>query len=155
MGACSLLLLLSEAEVLQRGRSNKVARFPRFNAQVVRLMMSVKVTCCYPLQAHPARACIATLLRAAAKREHVLGQHESLLITGAFVALTAAVALFVDDLGVVLSVVGATGSPIVSYILPGACYYRLFPERASRRVGLALLVLGICLIPMGLFFAFT
>ena len=30
-----------------------------------------------------------------------------------------------EDLGFVMSVVGATGSSIVSYLLPGLCYFRL------------------------------
>ena len=41
------------------------------------------------------------------------------VITTVFVAATATIACTVDDLGLVLSVVGATGSTIVSYILPG------------------------------------
>ena len=47
-------------------------------------------------------------------------------------------------LGLVLSVVGATGSTIVSYILPGLCYWRLCPNPRDplRLCALALLVFG-------------
>jgi Transmembrane amino acid transporter protein len=43
-----------------------------------------------------------------------------------FLVLSLAIALSVKDLGVVLAVVGATGSTVVSYILPGAFYYNMF-----------------------------
>ena len=75
-------------------------------------------------------------------------------ITTAFVATTATIALLVDDLGVVLSVVGATGSTIVSYILPGLCYFLLFPKRGTRYVGLVQLIAGITFMTVSLYLIF-
>ena len=75
-------------------------------------------------------------------------------ITTIFVATTATIACTVDDLGLVLSVVGATGSTIVSYILPGACYFLLFPERASRWLGLMILTMGLIIMPVSLYLIF-
>ena len=61
------------------------------------------------------------------------------------------VALIVDDLGVVLKVVGATGSTIVSYILPGSCYFLLYREPHTLRwAALALLVAGAVIMPLSL-----
>jgi hypothetical protein len=62
-----------------------------------------------------------------------------------------AVATLVRDLGVVLSVVGATGSTLVSYILPGACYARLHPEpTCERAAAMAMLGLGCVIGPAAL-----
>ena len=67
------------------------------------------------------------------------------------VVASAAIALSIDDLGIVLSFVGATGSTIVSYILPGACYYSLCRDAGPKRfLGLLQLVLGLILMPLSL-----
>ena len=44
------------------------------------------------------------------------------------------IALCVLDLGKVLGVVGATGSTLVSYILPGLLYVQTFPECHCKRL---------------------
>ena len=67
---------------------------------------------------------------------------------------TATIAMLIDDLGIVLSIVGATGSTIVSYILPGLCYLLLFPKRATRWVGLVLLIAGVCFMSVSLYLIF-
>lgn len=46
----------------------------------------------------------------------------------AFVLLSYCIALVVDDLGIVIALLGATGSTVVNYILPGAVYWRLHEE---------------------------
>ena len=120
---------------------------------VARVMISLVVMCCYPLQAHPSRACVSTILNRLAGIGHSSGLHMSL--TTAFVLSTGSIALVVSDLGLVLSVVGATGSTIVTYVLPGACYYVLFPCRRSRYAGLALLTTGACFIcPVSMYLIF-
>ena len=63
------------------------------------------------------------------------------------------------DLGIVLALVGATGSTIVSYIAPGFLYYYSFinmgPEyQFSRRVALFQGCLGLILIPICVTFVF-
>jgi amino acid permease len=57
-----------------------------------------------------------------------------------------------DDLGIVLSVVGATGSVVVTYLLPGFCYYRLClqPRSWLRRAALLQTLLGAILMPVSL-----
>ena len=71
-------------------------------------------------------------------------------MTTAFLLLSTAIALAVDDLGVVLSIVGATGSTIVSYILPGATYFLLCRDGAARNLGLLQLVLGVIIMLLSL-----
>jgi len=46
-------------------------------------------------------------------------------------------------------VVGATGSTIVSYVLPGLAFYRLCQSR-KRYLGLALLCMGLVIMPLAL-----
>ena len=132
-----------------------LANYPANNAivAVARFAISFVVMCCYPLQAHPTRACITTIV----KKTCGNGLDDDFLhyaITTVFVATTATIALLVEDLGIVLSIVGATGSTIVSYILPGLCYYLLFPKRATRGVGLLLLVAGLTFMTVSLYLIF-
>lgn len=42
-----------------------------------------------------------------------------------FVLLSFCIALAVSDLGIVIALLGATGSTTINYILPGAVYWRL------------------------------
>ena len=66
--------------------------------------------------------------------------------------------MIVDDLGVVLSLIGATGSTIITYILPGAAYYIMHTNSgpAWKRNGAAVLFLLGCLImPVCLVFIFV
>lgn len=76
-------------------------------------------------------------------------------ITCIFLLLSYIVAMLVEDLGIVLSVVGATGSTMVSYILPGIIYVRLHPSFHFRKC-LAYLqfTLGCIIVPVALYFVF-
>jgi amino acid permease len=65
----------------------------------------------------------------------------------------------VSDLGVIVAVVGASGSTIVSYILPGIFYYRLYNGDDSQPAwktyaALGQFLLGLIIIPVCLFFIF-
>lgn len=71
--------------------------------------------------------------------------------TSAILCLSLTVALVVGDLGIVLSVVGATGSTTVSYIIPGVAYFRLFPHpHKKRRAAVALFLVGCGIMPVAL-----
>lgn len=78
------------------------------------------------------------------------------LYTLLFVLASWRIALGVSNLGKVMAVVGATGSTSVSYILPGACYWRLHPyPHAKRYVAGGLFCLGVLIIPTALHSIFT
>jgi len=64
------------------------------------------------------------------------------------------VALAVTSLGLVLSVVGATGSTMIQFILPGGIYYKLGPPGPKRWVALAQFALGCGIMPAALFAIF-
>ena len=74
------------------------------------------------------------------------------LATTLFLAVTTSTAMALDDLGIMLSVVGATGSVVVTYLLPGFCYYRLCrqPRSWMRRAALLQTLLGAILMPVSL-----
>jgi amino acid permease len=76
------------------------------------------------------------------------------VLMDAYVGLQVALAL--ADLGVLLSVVGASGSTIVSYILPGAIYYSIHTadDTWKRKAAACLFVAGCGIIPLALGFIF-
>jgi amino acid permease len=80
-----------------------------------------------------------------------------LTITVVFVLSTYVIAMAVADLGVVLEIVGATGSTIISYILPGSTYLALHPMIKGKFQSMRLfasiqLVVGCIIMPVCLFF---
>ena len=82
-----------------------------------------------------------------------------IVVTICFLVLSFIVASTVKSLGKVLAFVGATGSTMVSYILPGFCYYYIFDEDTGapawkRNCALAQGVAGCIIIPVCLTFIF-
>lgn len=72
-------------------------------------------------------------------------------VTLTFLCTALLVALLVHDLSLVLELVGATGSTIVSYLLPGAAYVRLHPYPHARRTAAQLqFVVGVGVMAVGL-----
>ncbi len=75
------------------------------------------------------------------------------VITLSFLVLSFSIAMMVDDLGVVLAMVGATGSTLVSYILPGLIYVKLQPAMDfSKIMAYVQLILGCLIMPIALYF---
>lgn len=76
-----------------------------------------------------------------------------------FLAVTLGTALAVHDLSIMLSIVGATGSTTVSYILPGFYYYVLFRKAEDgpawkRYLALIQGIAGLIIVPLCLTFIF-
>lgn len=72
--------------------------------------------------------------------------------------LSLLLAITLSDLGVLLSLVGATGSTIVSYILPGFLYYIHFKDEGpvwKRNMALVQGCLGLIIMPVALTFIFA
>ena len=65
--------------------------------------------------------------------------------------------MVVTSLGLILNVVGATGSTMVSYILPGVVYVKLFEgEGGAIMAGAKVQVLVGCgIIPVALYYIFV
>ena len=65
--------------------------------------------------------------------------------------LTFLVALVISDLGLILGIIGSTGSSMICYILPGISYYVMFKDDGpvwKRRAALALAVFGMLVMPV-------
>ncbi len=73
-----------------------------------------------------------------------------------FLSLSVTLATIVDDLGWILAIVGATGSTMVSYVLPGLMYIKVYPNKdVSLVLAHVQLLLGIMLMPLALYFIVT
>jgi amino acid permease len=125
-----------------------------------RICVSFIVSFAYPLQANPSRRSLLTLWRTACG-----GGEPSILnynlryytITITFLITSLFIAITVHDLGIVLAFVGATGSTIVSYILPGIFYYKIFRNdelepKWKTKLSLLQFTLGLIIIPVCLYF---
>ena len=78
------------------------------------------------------------------------------ITTIVFLSLSFILAINVDDLGVILALVGATGSTLVSYVLPGMMYIKVYPNKdASLVMAHVQLFLGISITPLALYFIVT
>lgn len=108
-----------------------------------RIGVSIIVACHYPLQANPARNCILSIwqhfspgVADPAEQEGEDSRIEPLpvdprrywTVTAAFLLPSLLLALMLTDLGVVLAVVGATGSALLSLVLPGLFYCAMHHE---------------------------
>ena len=127
-----------------------------------RVCVSAIVMFHYPLQANPARRSVLTLLQSLdGGQEPTVNLYNAryVIITTMFLLISFFIAITVEDLGVILALVGASGSTIVSYILPGLFYYRIFQRndeeinenseepRWKLYVAVVQLIVGIVLIP--------
>jgi amino acid permease len=146
--------------------SNILVNYPETGlVSTARLFVSLLVAFSYPLQVHPARKCILTLLSTFLDADRTEEPPYSVMymrfvgITVTFLCLSFLIAMATSDLGVILSIVGATGSTIVSYILPGFVYYLTFKDDISSpkwKTHLALFqgILGLIIMPVCLAFIF-
>jgi amino acid permease len=84
------------------------------------------------------------------------------VITTCLLTISYIIACSVSDLGVVLSVVGATGSTTICFILPSLLYYKIKKnERGNQKstflmkIALAISIIGVLLMMNSLFFIFV
>lgn len=115
---------------------------------LVRIGLSIAVAFSYPLQCHPCRRCLSSLIWT--KDTDDLSNVQFYGLTYAIWVGSFVISLIVHDLGVVLALVGATGSTTISYILPGLFYYRSFETQVfdkKRYLALFMVGMGCILIP--------
>ncbi|KAJ8601195.1 hypothetical protein CTAYLR_003231 [Chrysophaeum taylorii] len=124
-----------------------------FAISLTRFCIALLVLFSYPLQLFPSRTCALALLAHLRRKtpqdedDAATALRSRVVATAVFLLASSAIAVSVRSLDTVLSVVGATGSTIVSYILPGGIYYRLAPPGPMRTLALGVFILGICIIP--------
>jgi len=148
---------------------NIIAMYPSTSLFIAvgQLAIVILVLFSYPLQVHPCRNCLDKVfypshLAAYAKtpeeeleeeeeiefegNEHGHGEMSTfkhIVLTSAIIASGFSIAYFVDDLQLVLSFVGATGSTTISFILPGLFYWKLTRNDGSVSKGMNLAALGL------------
>jgi amino acid permease len=136
--------------------SNILTSYPDDNlTNLSRIFITLLVTFSYPLQTHPMRVCCLSMWKKISPQDEstLTRKYEFRYWTLTFLIVMSSfgLAMATDDLGDALAVVGATGSTIISYILPGLCYYYLFPEpHWKRTAAMVLVLLGCVIMPVAL-----
>ena len=139
---------------------------------VIRTVIAINVAFTFPLQILPCRSSLWLLIYQFTHRNpHHAGSdtvngddedeeddtppkapwHVHVLLTAVLCVSAFAIAFFVHDLGIVLAIVGATGSTLISYILPGLFYVVLYRDEGwsvERMLAAALLGWGMIVVPL-------
>lgn len=133
---------------------------------IARLLIATNCAFTFPMQCNPCRASISLLMhqwhhrhteRSLAKPlpVHVPGETRLSILTALLVLGSLGIAMVVHDLGLILAVVGATGSTTISYILPGIIFLKVHPVWTTKHYfAAALLATGCVIIPSCLTFIF-
>ncbi|KAI0717978.1 vacuolar amino acid transporter 5 [Cerioporus squamosus] len=149
---------------------NIIAMYPSTSLFIAvgQLAIAILVMFSYPLQVHPCRNCLDKVFHAGHTSKPVTeGEDEEpedehhashdmtplkhTLLTIAIVASGFSIAYFVDDLKMVLSFVGSTGSTTISFILPGLFWWKLSRDDPSANKTLSRASLGLAIYGMFIF----
>ncbi|KAF9071543.1 transmembrane amino acid transporter protein-domain-containing protein [Rhodocollybia butyracea] len=145
--------------------ANIIAMYPATSLFVAvgQVALVIFVLFSYPLQVHPCRNSLGKVFHAGAtakpadedtevevddhgvSSDHMSDTKHTLLTLG-IIASTFTIAFLVDDLKIVLSFVGSTGSTTISFILPGLFYWKLTrgdeSSKGLNRAAIALATYG-------------
>ena len=173
--AIVVYIVMASAGYLAYGdtvKSNILISYPdNVITSAARVFVSLVVAFHFPLQAHPARRSVLSLLTywldgGQENGNLVVYYTRYAVTTVVFLACSLAIALTVSDLGLMLSLVGATGSTMISYVLPGWFYYNLHKDevhgesarswpRFLLNLSYTQFVVGVVLIPLSLIAIFA
>ncbi|KAI7903070.1 transmembrane amino acid transporter protein-domain-containing protein [Cokeromyces recurvatus] len=92
-----------------------------------RLAIVILVIFSYPLQAHPCRASIEKILDSIQPKN--INRRYHFIVTTCIIITSYLVAISISKLDIILSFVGSTGSTIISFILPGLFYFKMYPSK--------------------------
>lgn len=120
---------------------------------IVRIALSIALAWSYPLQCNPCRRCLSSLIWDV--NVDKLDNTRFYILTYSITLGSFAIAMIVNDLSVVLEVVGSIGSPIISFILPGLFYYKMTDPKLKyedhylikKKIALAYIIFGCVIIP--------
>lgn len=134
-----------------------------YNASLIvtigRIAIVILVIFSYPLQAHPARACLDKVLTFRSRTtstpptlsdnnnrkidDDLLMKVKYIFLTSGILISSYTIAISVTKLDLVFAFVGSTGSTTISFILPGIFYYKIHQNDPWDRykIGAALLAL--------------
>lgn len=143
--------------------ANIIAMYPSTSVFIAvgQLAIVVLILFSYPLQVQPCRTCLDKIFHSqqvykpvgeneAVEDDEVGGDMSAVkhaVLTAAIVACGFAIAYYVDNLQMVLSFVGSTGSTTISFILPGLFFWKLTKDdptvsRVLNRGAIALVAYG-------------
>ncbi|KAH3759763.1 vacuolar amino acid transporter 6 [Pelomyxa schiedti] len=139
--------------------SNIINNYPTGNipAMIARCCTSLIVSCSYPLLFHPARAYLDSAVFSKWKPRWLPPFERYIVETLVLLACGYTLAMLVEDLDLVFGVIGATGSTLLCYILPGAYYVLLtkgHPWNLIRICALVMSLTGVVLMVVCLTFIF-
>mmetsp|Transcript_14415 Transcript_14415/g.43297 ORF Transcript_14415/g.43297 Transcript_14415/m.43297 type:complete len:512 (+) Transcript_14415:219-1754(+) len=147
--------------LLPEGKDNILPHMPSNEATTAaRIGLTLMVLFSYPLQAHPSRNSALSLVNSCfgIETDAAAGPQVDLrfiAFTVVFLIASLAIALVTESLGMVMGIVGAVGSTTVSFLLPGAVYFRLHPWPHWKRYGAAFVFcIGCIIMPLALVFIF-
>ncbi|KAJ1416360.1 transmembrane amino acid transporter protein-domain-containing protein, partial [Ochromonadaceae sp. CCMP2298] len=132
-------------------QSDLLLNYPKVPVMsAARIMISFVVTFSYPLQINPTRRCILTILRNFLDDDKPVTKSVQrvryIAITALFLLASLGIALTVQDLGIVIALVGAFGGTLIMFILPGYLFLFHFPlvdaAEDTREITKSLLATG-------------
>ncbi|KAG2132787.1 vacuolar amino acid transporter 5 [Suillus clintonianus] len=148
--------------------ANIIAMYPSTSIFIAigQLAIVLLITFSYPLQVQPCRNCLDKIFHVGAPtkvpgsdnddevvdEDHAVADmslFKHTLLTAAITGFGFVVAYFVDNLQMVLSFVGTTGSTTISFILPGVLFWKISRDdpsvsRTLNKAALALAGYGCC-----------
>eukprot|EP01084_Bolivina_argentea_P214675 364430_1 len=142
--------------------SDILKSYPRsISVAIVRIVLSIALAWSYPLQCHPCRKCLCSLFWD--KNINKIDYKMFYILTYSIFFGSFFISMIVDDLSIVLEIVGSVGSPIISFILPGLFYYKMTNPKLKyqdnyqikRKIAFAYIVFGCCIIPFTLSMQFV
>jgi len=112
--------------------SNVVNSLPTYDTLVLiaRLALIFVVTFSFPVIFHPMRVCFETMFNGP-RCQKISETARRIIIAIVLALLTWAIAMIFHQLDVVLSLTGATGATLLSFILPGYMLWLEFPDNRS------------------------
>eukprot|EP01083_Nonionella_stella_P139071 423438_1 len=143
--------------------SNLLTAYPKSTPiLIVRVCLSFAIAFSYPVLAYPARKSFSSLIFGVADATELHWVKYN-AITWGIVLVTFGVSMITDDLGIVLDFVGATGTTIIAFILPGLFYYYLpdkvfdyhYKRRYKKYVAVGVVVLGMIIMPFSVTMLFV
>jgi amino acid permease len=109
--------------------------------EAARLAVAVVVATSYPLVVVPFRDSLHSILKhqslSSSVKAFAASRHFRVVVTSTFILASALTCLVVEDLGIVLSIVGSTAGTMVAYAIPSYAYVKTFkgdPERKCQLV---------------------
>eukprot|EP01084_Bolivina_argentea_P019280 35867_1 len=135
--------------------NNILTAYPDSIVVVVnKIALAVAMSFSYPLYGHPTRDSLASIFFGVAEAK-ILPKNQYYGISYFILFSTLIIAMITNDLGLVIGLIGSTGSTIVSFILPALFYLYLNDDKLRqtrcytiKRIGCFIMfIVGIVLIP--------